>query len=74
MYDPIPMTELEAFECHCHPRFDVGRLEDQGSVFDHGFEIGVEILQHEVEVRLVREHVQKLHKDRQRGSASVGGR
>ena len=46
------MAEFKTPECHCHPRFDVGRKEHERTVFDDKFEIGVEKLEHQIEICL----------------------
>lgn len=60
MQNPIEVTEVEAFEGHEHPALDVGRLKDQVSVLDDSFQIGVEVLEDEIEVRFGREDVEEL--------------
>lgn len=52
------MAELETAQRHRHPAFDICRLKHERWIFDNRFEVGVEILEHKVEVLLDREHVQ----------------
>ena len=44
MQDEVPMTKLQAAECHRDPTLDVSRQEDQRAVFDDQFQICVEKL------------------------------
>lgn len=54
----MSMNVLEAAQRHRHPAFDVAILEDQLMVADHSFEVGIEELEHQIDVLLDREHVQ----------------
>lgn len=54
------MTELKAAKGHGHPALDIGWEENERPVLDDQFQVGVEELQHKVEVLLRREDVQKL--------------
>lgn len=47
----VPVAELEPAKSHSHPAFDVSRKKVDGAVFDHNFQIGVEKLQNEIEIR-----------------------
>jgi hypothetical protein len=47
----VPVTELESAKSHSHPAFDVSRKKVDGAVFDHNFQIGIEKLQNEIEIR-----------------------
>lgn len=60
MQHPMPVDVLEAAQAHGHPRLDVGDLEDERLVPDHGFEVGVEELEDEVDVLLDGEDVEEL--------------
>lgn len=54
------MAVVESFDAHEHPALDVGTLKHERAVFDDGFEISVEELEHEVKIRLVGEDIQEL--------------
>ena len=58
------MTEFETAECHGHPTLDVCGEKDQRTVLDDHLEVGVEELEDKIQIRLRREHVQKLRKDK----------
>jgi hypothetical protein len=78
MEDEISVTEFETAECHRHPTLDVRGEKDERTVLDDHLEVGVEELENEVQIRLRREHVQKLQEDqddiRYRESARADGR
>jgi hypothetical protein len=61
--DPVPVAKVEPFHGHEHPTLDVALLEHEVLVADDGFEVRVEELEDEVQVRLVAEHVQELWAD-----------
>jgi hypothetical protein len=61
--DEISVTEFETAECHGHPALGVRGEKDQRTVLDDHLEVGVEELEDEVQIRLRREHVQKLRED-----------
>lgn len=46
------MTELESPEGHGHPCFDVCREEDETPVPDDNFQIRIQELEDEIEIRL----------------------
>ena len=54
------MTKLQAPEGHRHPTLYVGGEEDKGAVLYDHFEIGIQEFQDKIEVRLRREHIEKL--------------
>jgi len=60
--DEISVTEFETAECHGHPALDVRGEKDQRTVLDDHLEVGVEEFEDKVQIRLRREHVQKLRK------------
>ena len=64
MKDEISVTEFETAECHSHPALDIRGEKDQRTVLDDHLEIGVEELEDKVQIRLRREHVQKLREDK----------
>ena len=47
----VPVTELETAKSHGHPTFDVSGKKVYGAVFDHNFQVSVEKLQNEIEIR-----------------------
>jgi hypothetical protein len=51
---------LESTERHGCPRLDVSGLEDEALVANDGLEVGVEELEHEVDILLDREDVEQL--------------
>jgi hypothetical protein len=57
------MAEFETAEHHGHPAFDICRQKDQGAVLDDHLQVGIEELEHKVEIGLGGEHVQKLRRD-----------
>lgn len=52
MKDAVAMTELEASQSHLHPGLDVAGEEDERLVADDVLEIGLEELEHEIQVGL----------------------
>lgn len=60
MQDPVSVNVLESTERHGCPRLDVGGLEDEALVANDGLEVGVEELEHEVDILLDREDVEQL--------------
>jgi hypothetical protein len=62
--DEISVTEFETAERHGHPALDVRGKKDQRTILDDHLEVGVEELEDKVQIRLRREHVQKLRKDK----------
>lgn len=60
MQNPVPMTPLQSSQRHDHPTFHIRRSKQQRSIFDDGFEVGVEEFEDEVEVLAVGKRVQEL--------------
>lgn len=60
MQHAVTVDVFQPAERHGHPRLDVGRLEDERLVPDHGFEVGVEELEDQVDVLLDAEDVEEL--------------
>lgn len=46
MQYPIPVTELQSTKSHGHPALDVRTMENQSSILDDGFQIGIQVLQY----------------------------
>lgn len=61
--DPVSVAKVEPLHGHEHPTLDVALLEHELLVADDGFEVRVEELEDEVQVRLVAKHVQELWAD-----------
>ena len=64
MEDKVAVTELQTAERHGHPALDVCGEKDERAVLDDHLEIGVEELEDKVQIRLGREHVQELERER----------
>jgi hypothetical protein len=58
--DAIAVDVLETTEGHGRPALDVCRLEHEAFVANYGLEVRVEELEHEVDVLLGREDIEKL--------------
>ena len=52
MEDKIPVAEFQTTKRHGHPAFDVRGEKDERAFLDDHFEIGVEELEDEVQIRL----------------------
>jgi hypothetical protein len=50
MENPVPVTEFETAKSHGDPALDIRWEEDERSVFDDHFQIGVEEFQDEIQV------------------------
>lgn len=57
MQNPVPVTELQSTESHGHPAFDVRTMENQTSILDDSFQIGIQVLQYEIQALSRGEYV-----------------
>ena len=64
MEDKVAVTELQTAERHGHPALDVCGEKDERAVLDDHLEIGVEELEDKIQIRLGREHIQELERER----------
>lgn len=56
----IPVAELQSTKGHRHPCLDVCGQKDERAILDDDFEVGVQELEDEIEVRFRGEYVHEL--------------
>lgn len=52
------MAELKPSESHCQPALDVRGQEHDGPILDYEFKVGVQELQHQIQVCLGRKYIE----------------
>jgi preprotein translocase subunit SecA len=55
------MAVVQATQHHHHPAFDISRHKKNALVFDYLLEIRVKVLEHQVQIGLVRKHINELN-------------
>jgi hypothetical protein len=60
MKHKVTMAELQTSQSHSHPAFNVSGQKHQTFVFNYYFQVRFQEFQHEIQIRLGREDIQKL--------------